>query len=140
MDSQKHTLMDTYFNYIKKGIDPESDGYNPRVAVDLSHWSEEVTDCDIYRMLRIIDGRHITSLNLTECDSVTDTGLEAIAAGYPALTSLNLTECDSVTDKGLEAIVSGCPALTSLDLTECDSVIDTGLEAIAAGCPNLDWF
>ena len=82
--------------------------------------------------------RGYTELDLANCKTLTDAGLEKIAAGCPQLASLNL-HCygSEVTDAGLEKIAAGCPQLASLDLSCCKQVTDAGLEKLAAGCPQL---
>ena len=45
--------------------------------------------------------------------------MQAIGAGCPSLTSLNLGDCDQVSDVGVQAIGAGCPSLTSLNLEYC---------------------
>ena len=67
--------------------------------------------------LQYIDARvSITSLNLANCQQVTDIGVRAIAAGCPGITSLNLARYRQVNDVGVQAIGAGCPNLTSFDL------------------------
>eukprot|EP01049_Picozoa_sp_SAG25_P008699 SAG25_NODE_806_length_5254_cov_1897.297963_3_plen_176_part_00 len=79
----------------------------------------------------------LTSLILAGCSSVTDEGVQALAAACPHLTSLDLDGCTSVTDMGLRALASGCPQLTALDLGSSSSVTDEGLAVLMEGCPQL---
>ena len=45
-----------------------------------------------------------------------DAALLAMTIRFRCLTSINLVNCEGVTDVGLQAIGAGCPSLTSLDL------------------------
>ena len=51
--------------------------------------------------------RHLISINLSGCDSLSDIGMSAIAEGCHHLTSINLMFCESISDIGVTAIAEG---------------------------------
>jgi hypothetical protein len=65
----------------------------------------------------------LTSLNLSHCINLKDTGLRAVSSVL-ALTSLPLCGCNKVTDAGVRAL-SSLPALTFLEL-RCFKVTAAG--------------
>ena len=79
-------------------------------------------------LAQISDLRSVTELDLSECEKISNKGLEQIAR-FPALTSLNLQGCDQITDKGLEQITK-LTALRSLNLQGCKRISDKGLEQV----------
>ena len=80
---------------------------------------------------------HLTSINLCRCAGISDIGVVAIAEGCHGLTSINLCRCAGISDIGVVAIAEGCPGLTSIDLSGSGRISDTGVVAIAEGCPGL---
>jgi putative IMPACT (imprinted ancient) family translation regulator len=46
----------------------------------------------------------LASLDLSNCENVSDAGIEKVAAGCPILASLNLCDCENVTDAGLQNV------------------------------------
>ena len=79
----------------------------------------------------------VTSIDLYNCESISDVGVSAIAQGCPLLTRICLHGCRLISDMGVSAIAQGCPLLISIDLNNCQSISDVGLSAIAQGCPQL---
>ena len=51
----------------------------------------------------------------------------AVAEGCPHLTSINLSNCDRISDIGVSAIAEGCRHLTSINLSYCLRISDTGM-------------
>jgi hypothetical protein len=71
----------------------------------------------------------LTSLDLRECEQVSDNGLHALD-GLTALTSLNLSFCRQLSHGGLCSL-AGLTALTSLDLHGCREMSDYGLRRLS---------
>ena len=71
--------------------------------------------------------RRISSLNLSCCAQITDTGLEHVAQ-LMQLTSLGLWGCN-ITDTGLEHVAQ-LTQLNSLSVHHCAKITDTGLEHV----------
>ena len=67
----------------------------------------------------------------------TATGVSSIGNGYPHLTSIDLSNCVSITDIGVSAIAYGCPHLTSIDLSDCGSITDIGLSYLRRKYPSV---
>ena len=55
--------------------------------------------------------------------------------GLSQVTSIDLHNCQGISDVGVSAIAQGCPLLTSIDLFGCHHISDVGVSAIAQGCP-----
>ena len=50
----------------------------------------------------------LQSLNIADCDNITDTGIRAVANGLLLqLQSLNISGCGNITDEGIRALASG---------------------------------
>jgi len=62
---------------------------------------------------------------------------KAIAANCPALVSLNVAECEALTDSCMKAIAANCPAIVSLNVAKCEALTGDAVKAIAADCPLL---
>src|SRR3989344_136614 len=75
-------------------------------------------------------------IDLSRCDMVTDTGVQAIAQRCARLQCIALS-CCSVTDAGVQALSQGCIQLQHIDLTNCRQVTDAGILALARHCPWL---
>jgi hypothetical protein len=93
-------------------------------SLDLSN-CEEVSDAELDALAGLTA---LTSLNLTKCTQVSYDGFCALA-GHTALTSLNLTRYAQFVDDGFCAL-AGLTALTSLNLEQCIKVSDNALHAL----------
>ena len=74
--------------------------------------------------------------NLVDIDlvgtSIGDTSIIVLSERCQSLSSLNLTECDNVTDVGLSALGRGCPHLTTLKImTDGDMASDKSMIPLA---------
>ena len=79
----------------------------------------------------------VTSIDLYNCQSISDIGVSAIEQGCPLLTSIGLDNCHLISDVGVSAIAEGCPLLTSINLQHCYGISVIGVLAIAQSCPLL---
>jgi F-box/leucine-rich repeat protein 14 len=81
----------------------------------------------------------LTSLNLSGCFSVTDTGLNmAFCRDLPCLTTLNLSFCKQVSDMGLGCIAQHLKNLKELQLGGTQlNITNRGLMAISVGLKKL---
>ena len=79
----------------------------------------------------------LTSINLSVCRYITDTGVIEIARRCPQLTSLKLSHCDNITDVSVIGISIGCQQLKSINLQSCRNITDTSVIEITKGCPQL---
>ncbi|TSK16055.1 F-box/LRR-repeat protein 7 [Bagarius yarrelli] len=70
-------------------------------------------------------------LDMTDCTSLEDEGLRAIALHCPLLTHLYLRRCTRLTDEALRHLTLYCPALRQLSLSDCYSLGDFGLREVA---------
>jgi F-box and leucine-rich repeat protein 2/20 len=117
----------------------------------------------IKRKIRLISMRGITALShgckelrtidIDDCEWITDDCLFRIAEGCPELTSFTLSRSDfptssghidwtnarleAVTNAGISRIARGCKKLTSISIIHCRRIDDTALRAIGSSCHNL---
>lgn len=78
----------------------------------------------------------IQSLSLNSC-SVSDKGMLKIAATLTELRTLNIGQCNEVTDKGLNAIIDSCPQLKDLDVYGCTGISTPTIERLIQLNVNL---
>lgn len=81
--------------------------------------------------------KQLQVLNVFNCPGFGDGALQAIAAGCP-LRNLSLEHCGTVTDNGLEAVAANCSKeLSALSLVSCKRIQDAGVISILAKCEKL---
>lgn len=78
----------------------------------------------------------LQSLDLSECENITDKGIESIAQGCPLLRDLKFRNLD-ITNHAIRALAENCSQLTNLDLYECTRITDGALNALIEACPKL---
>jgi hypothetical protein len=94
--------------------------------------SANLTDVGVRRLAAQCP--QLQSVNLQQCDKVTDAGAQSLAQ-CPQLQSVNLQGCDKLTDAGVQGLAQ-CPQLQSVNLRRCGKVTDAGVESLAQ-CPQL---
>ncbi|KDR11567.1 F-box protein SKP2A-like [Zootermopsis nevadensis] len=81
----------------------------------------------------------IVDLNLSECSSLDDHGLEGIANRCVQLRNLSLCWCWEVTDAGIMILVTHCSELRVLDLLGVIHITGTGyFELVPSHLPHLE--
>ena len=80
---------------------------------------------------------HLRSIDLSNCDGISDKGVLALAEGCHNLISINRHNCHRVSDIGISALAGGCHHLTSINLEGCYRISDVGVSTIAEGCHEL---
>jgi len=76
-------------------------------------------------LLDLVQCKTLQSLNLRNCNQITDAGLNALRR-LPLLRSVNLRNCTKITDAGIE-ILSALPKIEDVDLSFMDQITDAGL-------------
>lgn len=71
------------------------------------------------------------SLVMNGAESITDVGLQAIAASIPTLEALEIAGAVAITDAGLRSLALSCPRLSRLNLSNCHGIRGPGLGAIS---------
>jgi len=84
----------------------------------------------------IAQGLRIKSLNLSFCANVSDSGMKSVAK-MSSLACLNLRSCDNISDIGVGYLAEGCIGLHNLDLSFCERVTDRAMVHVASGLFNL---
>jgi len=80
----------------------------------------------VVEKLRDISSPHFQSLNLSDCKSLTDKGLESLKS-LPFLKVLNLNDCTQITNVTLANLHCMKDSLQSLSLSRCDNITNDGL-------------
>ncbi|MFS7964506.1 putative leucine-rich repeat domain superfamily [Helianthus anomalus] len=81
---------------------------------------------------------NLKTLNLWECNYVTDDGIISISKGCPLLQDLNLESCENITISGWESIGLYCQNLKRIHVAKCLKLCDRGL-LLANGCKHLSF-
>lgn len=87
-----------------------------------------VMDCGVQSF--ITGCGNLLHLDLTCCQSISDSTLFVLAENCRFLETLLLENCLGITAAGLASVASGCPNLHTLDCTDC-SLGDSDVEGIA---------
>ncbi|CAM8958658.1 unnamed protein product [Rhodiola kirilowii] len=69
----------------------------------------------------------MTSLTVTNCQGVTDVGIEAVAKGCPNLNQISLSKCVMLSDNGIVTLAKNARALRILQIEECHRITQLGL-------------
>ncbi|KAJ3175998.1 hypothetical protein HK101_010525 [Irineochytrium annulatum] len=80
---------------------------------------------------------HLASLDLSDCEQVSDKCLKWIASSCYNLTHLNLRFCTRITNGGLYDLSLGCQSFRSLDLSHCLSLTDAAVVFFSDSIRNL---
>jgi len=104
-----------------------------------------LSDSDLKTILDKASGIRISSINLSNCEKITDASLAHLVT-LTSLSSLNLNKCPNITDAGL-AHLSKLTLLSSLSLDWCENITDAGLVHLSEltllrslclnGCENI---
>jgi hypothetical protein len=117
----------------------------------MKHNKQSKTKIVTDEMLRLVaSGKFplLTSLDLSGCNNITETGLMDLIYGLDAnthtfdtqlkhLTSLNFSFCHWITDVSVTALSYRCPNLISLNLHCCNKITDRSIILLSNGCPQL---
>ncbi|XP_043226730.1 F-box/LRR-repeat protein 7-like isoform X1 [Amphibalanus amphitrite] len=76
-------------------------------------------------------------IDLTDCHSLTDAGLQVIVHNCPQLQHLYMRRCDQLTDLGIRHVPSYCVSLREFSISDCSRVTDYGLHELARLGPTL---
>ncbi|KAI3951803.1 hypothetical protein MKW92_009201 [Papaver armeniacum] len=81
-------------------------------------------------------GSNLQSLNLDCCFEISDTGFSLVASGCSNLKSVSLYRCN-ITDIGLTAIAKSCLSLQAVNLSYCMNISDCGIRSLSQECRQL---
>ncbi|XP_072821270.1 F-box and leucine-rich repeat protein 13 isoform X3 [Vicugna pacos] len=102
------------------------------VSVDLSG-----TDITNEGLMILSRHRKLKELSLSECDKITDVGIQLFCKGSPILEHLDVSYCPQLSDDIIKALAIYCISLTSLSIAGCPKITDTGMEMLSAKCHYL---
>ncbi|KAK9469964.1 uncharacterized protein V1510DRAFT_424365 [Dipodascopsis tothii] len=107
--------------------------FSALTSLELAHLADDaaVTDDTVVRVLERV-GPQLVTLSLVGCPGLTDASLEGVRR-CGRLQNLTLARCESLTDGGVAALFADWPAnagLISVDLSRCVHVGDTAVQAL----------
>ena len=109
---------------------------NPHItSLDMTN-CDEVTDVGLWAIARHL-GNGIRRLKLGGCHQITNIGLRSLSLKCSDLEALDFTGCHRLNDLGLTTLSSGCWNLKELTLTDCTTITDAGLSRLASACKEL---
>ncbi|KAI0212426.1 Dynein regulatory complex subunit 6 [Lamellibrachia satsuma] len=79
----------------------------------------------------------ITSLDISGCHC-SDQGLSSLGNNF-RLKDLNLSECTSITDLGLQKFAQQCREIERLDISHCMQLTDSAIKNLAFNCKMLSY-
>ncbi|XP_008591532.1 PREDICTED: F-box/LRR-repeat protein 13-like, partial [Galeopterus variegatus] len=87
----------------------------------------------------IILSRHkkLKELSLSECDRITDFGIQAFCKSSLILEYLDVSYCPQLSDEVIKALAIYCTNLTSLSIAGCPKITDLAMEMLSAKCHYL---
>ena len=110
---------------------------NPHItSLDMTG-CDEVTDVALWAIARHL-GNGIKHLKLGGCHQITNVGLRSLSLKCADVESLDFSGCHRLNDLGLTTLSSGCWKLKKMILTNCTTISDAGLSRLAAACRELE--
>ncbi|XP_045049787.2 F-box and leucine-rich repeat protein 13 isoform X1 [Desmodus rotundus] len=87
----------------------------------------------------MILSRHkkLKELSLSECDKITNIGIQAFCKGSLILEHLDVSYCPQLSDEFITALAIYCINLTSLNIAGCPKITDSAMEVLSAKCGYL---
>ncbi|XP_041363918.1 F-box/LRR-repeat protein 15-like [Gigantopelta aegis] len=93
--------------------------------------------CDQLLLPVFENNPHLQKLDLTNCSSLTETSLNAVAVQCPRLRILVLRNCHWVSPTGISMVTVCLPDLEHLDLTGCWDLQDKAIISLVMQCNKL---
>eukprot|EP01068_Selenidium_serpulae_P004250 Selendium_serpulae@DN3473_c0_g1_i2.p1 len=117
----------------------------PKLARLEVYWNTSISDEGIAALCRAECGANLETLNLSGCQTLTDGGVTALAAGCAVLEWLSLHGNNKVTMAGLKALMAAPCAATihSLDVRGCvhlKEVLDDDFKGLRTAFPKCTTF
>eukprot|EP00924_Labyrinthula_sp_SR-Ha-C_P016059 snap_masked-scaffold_4-processed-gene-17.31-mRNA-1 protein AED:1.00 eAED:1.00 QI:0/-1/0/0/-1/1/1/0/887 len=97
--------------------------------------NDKLTDAAVREL---VNSRQLKSLNLGSCKHLSNRALETIAANLTLLQTLNLSENNTITETGVQSLFTGCTSLIRLELVNCDLLPREILEETVANLPFVE--
>ena len=80
----------------------------------------------------------LTSLNLSLCARITNTGISSIANGCSELQNANFSGILKLTEENLVELATNCQGLLMLNVTGCEEITPNGLKALIRGLKYVE--
>lgn len=98
-----------------------------------------VNDQTLHKIAKSDMSSSLKSLNLRNCNLITNKGIQLIAHNCPKLTHLNVSQCYLLSDYALLALAEAqkYPGLRHLNLSFCTKFTESGISWIAERCPYI---
>ncbi|KAL2833207.1 hypothetical protein BJY01DRAFT_93911 [Aspergillus pseudoustus] len=88
-------------------------------------------EMDVLEDRPIVPPRRLKHLDLHQCESLTDRGVQSLAYNVPDLVGLQLSGCTELTDDAIVPIIQTAPNLTHLELEELENLTNRTLSELA---------
>ncbi|CAH1247001.1 FBXL13 [Branchiostoma lanceolatum] len=110
-------------------------GSSGRVRDVTASECEGVTDLGLQKFCAQV--RELEMLDISHCQAITDTGIKSMAFCCRMLTHLNFCGCPQLTDLSMQYVSGVCRYLHVLDISGCWQVSDKSLKYLRKGCKQL---
>ncbi|KAK2960490.1 hypothetical protein BLNAU_4707 [Blattamonas nauphoetae] len=92
---------------------------------------QESTLTSIFSSYSPMYNTKLTSIDLTQCFSLSDRGIHTISSNCPNLEEICLWGCSSITDSSIACLSKYCHRLSKLDVTGCTGLTDLSCIALS---------
>jgi len=96
----------------------------------------ELTDAIVAQVMLRPEAAELKSMDLEDCELITDVSIIAIVEGCPQLKSVNLTRCSLLTDVSVGALAVCRPRLESVTIDDCELITDASVAVLKAALPD----
>eukprot|EP00035_Acanthoeca_spectabilis_P031724 m.15489 g.15489 ORF g.15489 m.15489 type:complete len:412 (-) comp4919_c0_seq1:130-1365(-) len=103
---------------------------------ELSIENTGITDESLIEIVRGGCGAHLTHLDLTSSDQITEDAIEIVSETCPKLSTISLLNCESVGASGVRSLGSHCHELADVNLQRVRGAT-AGVQALCTGCSGL---
>ncbi|GCB62464.1 hypothetical protein scyTo_0007239 [Scyliorhinus torazame] len=112
------------------------------LSLDFQFWKQldlsgrqQITD-DILKRIAS-KNRNTIQINVSDCRSISDTGVSSIAPHSPGLQKYIAYRCKQLSDISLIAIACHCPFLQKVHVGNQDKLTDESLQQLGEKCPDI---
>jgi hypothetical protein len=111
--------------------------YSKHLHTLMINGCETLKDVDIHVLRHAAFNGTLTSIDLSDCKQITNTGVISICSSLGhSLRYLNISGC-KITDGVCQTICALCEKLNRLDLSKCRALTDTAVHTICQGVTGL---
>jgi F-box/leucine-rich repeat protein 13 len=96
----------------------------------------DITGCSLtdQSLSALGNNTHLRDVNMSQCSSITDLGLQKFAQQCVWIDRLNISCCTLITDAAIKNVVFSCRLLMHLNVAGCKLLTDLSVQYISAVC------